>query len=196
MPPLRHWLRPIPNLISCARIVLVPVTVFALLRGEYDLSLWLFIVAGVSDALDGAIARLARVQSVLGTYLDPLADKLLLVSVYWALSTQGLLIWAVTLAVLLRDGMILGGYLWCRWRRWPFDIQPILISKVNTFLQVFVVAWILSLEAGWLAQMASPAAADRLTLLLEVAMIATTVLSGFFYAGRWHRLIQGAKGRL
>ncbi len=74
MPPLRRWLRPVPNLISCARILLVPVTVLALVRGDYDLSLWLFIVAGVSDALDGAIARLARVHSVLGTYLDPLAD--------------------------------------------------------------------------------------------------------------------------
>lgn len=171
----------------------MPVTVAAVLRGDYALGLLLFGIAGISDAVDGAIARLFKVQSELGTYLDPLADKLLLVSMYWVLSAQGLLIWGVTLLVLARDAMILGGYAWCRWRRWPFDIRPILISKVNTFLQVFLIAWILAINTRFLPL--APASADQITLLLELAMIVTTALSGFFYAGRWHRLIQGAKGR-
>ncbi len=171
----------------------MPVTVAAVLRGDYALGLLFFAIAGISDAVDGAIARLFKVQSELGTYLDPLADKLLLVSMYWVLSAQGMLIWVVTFLVLARDGMILGGYAWCRWRRWPFDIRPILISKVNTFLQVFLVAWILAIEAQFLPLSQNPA--DQVTLLLEVAMIVTTALSGLFYAGRWHRLIEGAKGR-
>ncbi len=191
-PVLRH----LPNLISVARILLVPFTVMAFVRGDFETGFWLFVIAGVSDAVDGAIARLFRAQSTLGTYLDPAADKLLLVTMYLALSIQGGLSWAVTVLVLARDLMILGGLAWCLWRKFPADIRPILVSKVNTFLQVFVIAWILSLESGMVARVTglAPATTDAITLIVEIVMIVTTAVSGLIYAGRWHRLIQGAKG--
>ncbi len=191
-PVLRH----LPNLISVARILLVPFTVMAFVRGDFETGFWLFVIAGVSDAVDGAIARLFRAQSTLGTYLDPAADKLLLVTMYVALSVQGGLSWAVTVLVLARDLMILGGLAWCLWRKFPADIRPILVSKVNTFLQVFVIAWILSLESGMVARVTglAPATTDAITLIVEIVMIVTTAVSGLIYAGRWHRLIQGAKG--
>ena len=191
-PVLRH----LPNLISVARILLVPFTVAAFVRGDFETGFWLFVIAGVSDAVDGAIARLFRAQSTLGTYLDPAADKLLLVTMYLALSIQGGLSWAVTVLVLARDLMILGGLAWCLWRKFPADIRPILVSKVNTFLQVFVIAWILSLESGMVARVTglAPATTDAITLIVEIVMIVTTAVSGLIYAGRWHRLIQGAKG--
>lgn len=196
MPDPGPLLRHLPNLISVARILLVPFTVAAFVRGDFLTGFWLFVIAGVSDAVDGAIARVFRAQSTLGTYLDPAADKLLLVTMYLALSLQGLLSWAVTLAVLARDGMILGGLAWCRWRKFPTDIRPIFVSKVNTFLQVFVIAWILSLESGMVTRVTGLALAetDAITLVVEIMMIATTAVSGLAYAGRWHRLIQGAKG--
>lgn len=191
-PVLRH----LPNLISVARILLVPFTVMAFVQGDFETGFWLFVIAGVSDAVDGAIARLFRAQSTLGTYLDPAADKLLLVTMYLALSIQGGLSWAVTVLVLARDLMILGGLAWCFWRKFPADIRPILVSKVNTFLQVFVIAWILSLESGMVARVTglAPATTDAVTLIVEIVMIVTTAVSGLIYAGRWHRLIQGAKG--
>jgi hypothetical protein len=67
---------------------------------------------------------------------------------------------------------------------------------VNTFLQVFVIAWILSLESGMVARVTglAPATTDAITLIVEIVMIVTTAVSGLIYAGRWHRLIQGAKG--
>ena len=191
-PVLRH----LPNLISVARILLVPFTVMAFVRGDFETGFWLFVIAGVSDAVDGAIARLFRAQSTLGTYLDPAADKLLLVTMYLALSIQGGLSWAVTVLVLARDLMILGGLAWCLWRKFPADIRPILVSKVNTFLQVFVIAWILSLESGMVAGVTglAPATTDAITLIVEIVMIVTTAVSGLIYAWRWHRVIQGAKG--
>lgn len=191
-PVLRH----LPNLISVARILLVPFTVMAFVQGDFETGFWLFVIAGVSDAVDGAIARLFRAQSTLGTYLDPAADKLLLVTMYLALSIQGGLSWAVTVLVLARDLMILGGLAWCFWRKFPADIRPILVSKVNTFLQVFVIAWILSLESGMVARVTglAPATTDAVTLIVEIVMIVTTAVSGLIYAGRWHRLIQAAKG--
>ncbi len=196
MPAPGRKIRHIPNIISCARILLVPFTVTAFVQGEFMTGFWLFVIAAISDALDGAIARVFRLQSTLGTYLDPAADKLLLVSMYIALSAQGVLSWAVTLFVLGRDVMILGGLAWCHWRKFPADIRPILVSKVNTFLQVFVIAWILSLESGMVAQLTglSAARAEPLTLALEALMIVTTAVSGLMYAGRWHRLIGQAKG--
>ena len=196
MPGTGPFLRHLPNLISLARILLVPFTVAAFVRGDFVTGFWLFVIAGVSDAVDGAIARMFRAHSTLGTYLDPAADKLLLVTMYLALSLQGLLSWGVTLAVLARDAMILGGLAWCHWRKFPADIRPIFVSKVNTFLQVFVIAWILSLESGMVARVTglSVATTDSITLAVEIIMIVTTIVSGLVYAGRWHRLIQGAKG--
>lgn len=193
---MRSWLRLLPNLISCFRILLVPVTVAAVLQSDYWLGLILFIVAGISDAADGTIARLAKVQSTLGSYLDPLADKLLLVSVYGALSAQGLLPWEMTLLVLARDGMILGGYVWFHWRRGPFNIQPMLISKVNTFLQIILVVWILTLEVRLTLIFLPLTLAQNLTHMLEIGMIASTVISGLLYVRRWYWRFKGAKGSL
>ena len=78
-------MRLIPNIITIGRLIMVPVTVYCILTGELTVAFWLFVAAGVSDAVDGAIARLCDAQTLLGAFLDPLADKALLVSVYLSL---------------------------------------------------------------------------------------------------------------
>jgi cardiolipin synthase len=138
----------VPNLLSLARMVLVPLFVISILDGRVDRALWVFAIAGVSDALDGFIARVWKQQSVLGLYLDPAADKLLLVSSYVVLAIPNLHagytipVW-VSALVVTRDVVIvvvaLILYLAAGVKRFP----PSPISKVNTVVQVAAVLLVL-----------------------------------------------------
>lgn len=138
----------VPNLLSLARMGLVPLFVISILDGRVDRALWVFAIAGVSDALDGYIARVWKQQSVLGLYLDPAADKLLLVSSYVVLAIPNLHAgytipaW-VTALVVTRDIVIvvvaLILYLAVGVQRFP----PSPISKVNTVVQVAAVLLVL-----------------------------------------------------
>lgn len=138
----------IPNLLSLGRMVLVPLFVVSILAGRVDHALWVFAIAGISDALDGFIARVWRQQSVLGLYLDPAADKLLLVSAYVVLAIPNLHAgftipaW-VSALVVTRDIVIVAValilYLAVGVKRFP----PSPISKVNTVAQVAAVLLVL-----------------------------------------------------
>ena len=131
--------RHIPNLITAARILLVFPIVSLLLVGRLDWALALFIVAGVSDAVDGFLAKYFGWQSRLGSYLDPLADKLLLISSYVVLGWLGLLPLWLAVLVVLRDLVIFTGAVAYYFLLRPFEGQPILISKLNTLLQLLLV---------------------------------------------------------
>ena len=98
----------VPNIITLFRILLVPTVVWASGVGETQLAFWLFLTAGVSDALDGFIAKRFGMQTELGAYLDPVADKALLVSIYVALAVMELIPRWVAIAVVSRDVMIVG----------------------------------------------------------------------------------------
>src|SRR5438034_11404389 len=101
----------LPNLISLGRLFLVPVTIWLIIDGQYGIAFWVLVVAGFSDALDGFIAKRFDRRTRLGALLDPLADKVLLVSVYVTLGIAGQLwTWLVVLVV-FRDVMIIGGFL-------------------------------------------------------------------------------------
>ncbi|MCW8839927.1 MAG: CDP-alcohol phosphatidyltransferase family protein, partial [Gammaproteobacteria bacterium] len=128
--------RHIPNLISVLRIMLVVPIMVLLARGEYLLVLMLFVVAGLSDSLDGYLARRFDWRSQLGALLDPLGDKFLLVGVYLVLGWNGLLPgWLVGL-VILRDVVIVSGALAYRRLCGELTMEPTLISKANTLLQI------------------------------------------------------------
>jgi cardiolipin synthase len=129
----------LPNVISLVRIVLVPPFIMALTDGRYFTALLLFGVAGLSDALDGYLAKRYGWKSRLGSILDPLADKILLVSAYIALAWLGLLPAWLVAVVLGRDVMIVGGALVYHYTVHPFDLAPTRISKVNTVLQITLV---------------------------------------------------------
>lgn len=172
-----RWL---PNLITFLRILLVVPLVQALLAGKYGVALALFFVAGVSDGLDGWLAKRFHWTSRLGALLDPVADKLLLVCTYLTLGVLGALpLWLVAV-VLARDLIIVGGALAYYLLIGRYQMEPLPASKVNTFLQiVLVVAVLLSLGHA-------PVPA-RLVDVLAMAVLATTVLSGAAYVWIWGR---------
>lgn len=130
----------LPNLITLARLVMVPAIIWLMLHRRLDLASLVFLAAGASDALDGWLARAWNVRSRLGAMLDPLADKALLISVFVTLAAIGLLPDWLALLVVFREVMILGGIgvLWAMGQR-P-AIKPLAISKFNTFAQIALAA--------------------------------------------------------
>ncbi|WP_225889902.1 CDP-alcohol phosphatidyltransferase family protein [Indioceanicola profundi] len=130
----------LPNIITVARLLAVPLLVWLILNGRLGAAFWLFVACGVSDALDGFIARSFRARTKIGGYLDPIADKTLLVGSFIALGIVGIVpMWLVVLAV-ARDIIIVAGVSYLTLRRERLAMQPLWISKVNTFLQIALVA--------------------------------------------------------
>jgi cardiolipin synthase len=134
----------IPNLLTIARILLVPVTISLLISGDYPLAFGVFILAGLTDAADGWLARVTRTQTELGAYLDPLADKALLVSSYAALGGLHLIAPWLVIIVISRDVLIIGALLLSRFMERPYPVRPLPISKVNTLTQIIFVGLVLA----------------------------------------------------
>jgi cardiolipin synthase len=171
-----------PNLITLMRLALVPVAVRLILTQRYGAAFWVFVAAGVSDALDGYIAKRFDLRTRLGALLDPAADKALVVGVYLTLGLAGQLpAWLVAL-VLLRDVLIVLGFVLIRSAGAHRDFDPLYISKVNTFLQIALVAFVL-------ARLGLDIEAGPATKLLIAATGTTTVLSGMSYLARWARIL-------
>jgi cardiolipin synthase len=170
----------LPNLFSIARIVLLFPFIYLLLNGSYGYALALGVVAAVTDLIDGTLARLLRQQTVLGTYLDPAADKLFI-----TLTAAGLLPLWLTLLVIGRDVMIVLGLLLLRLFSYPLEARPSMVSKVTTTLQLATVgAPLLSLSVYPL---------PWLTTGLIVACTAGTVISGGQYVGRGIYILRRGK---
>ncbi len=143
----------LPNVISLARLLLVPFAIAMIVHSHWRDALVVFAVAGVSDAIDGFIAQRFELRSALGAYLDPLADKALLVSIYVTLALVSAIPALVALLVVARDAMIVAAVVraWLADRR--FVVQPLYISKLNTAAQIGVAALVLAAKAfGWNAQ--------------------------------------------
>ena len=129
----------IPNFLSLLRIILVPVFVIFLIQSEYDKALIVFIVAGLTDALDGTLARLLKCQTTLGAYLDPIADKLLLVTSFVTLAIFGLIPGWLAVIVISRDCIILLGIAILTLMSITYEIKPAIVSKITTALQVVTI---------------------------------------------------------
>lgn len=164
----------LPNLITLARLCAVPATVWLILQGRMDLAFLLFVGAGISDAVDGWLARVRNARSALGAILDPVADKALLVSVYVTLAAMGVLPDWLAILVVFRDLVIVGGVLVLWVVGQPPAIRPILISKVNTAAQIGVAALALLLSGFGLH-------APLLFGIAILAVAATTLGSGAAY---------------
>jgi cardiolipin synthase len=133
----------LPNIITVFRIFLVPLVVWLMIDGRMETAFILFLVAGASDALDGYLAKRYGWQTELGAYLDPLADKALLVSIYVVLGLSSQLPTWLVLAVVSRDILIVGAILlsWMLGR--PVAVRPLLVSKINTVGQIVLAAMVL-----------------------------------------------------
>lgn len=168
----------LPNVITISRIALVPLLILVLKDRDYVTALAVFLIAGVSDGLDGWIAKRYRFTSRLGAILDPVADKILLLSSYVMLMLLDQLPFWLALAVVFRDLLIVGGYLVYTSLIGPVQMSPSLLSKFNTLMQIVLVLAVLVHEAVGL----------RYPLLLETlvyTVFATTVASGAHYVWVW-----------
>lgn len=174
------WALSIPNLITLGRILLVPVVVWAIYTDYPLLAFILFLVAGVSDAVDGFLAKRFQMSSELGAYLDPLADKTLIVSIYVTLGIAGNIpVWLVILVV-SRDIMIIGAVMLSWLLGSPLKMKPLLVSKLNTAAQI-VFACLL------LGSLGLHVRAEPLTTVLMVVVAALTLLSVAAYLVGWVR---------
>ena len=170
----------IPNIITLGRIMLVPIIVWAIVSSQMEAAFAVFIVAGVSDAVDGFLAKRFNMTSELGALLDPLADKALLVSIYMALGIWGAIPRWIVILVVSRDIMIVTAVI----VSWLFDkpvpIKPLMVSKLNTAAQVAFAALVLaSLAFGF-----NPAPYD---IILMGLVTVFTLASVSLYLVEWVR---------
>ena len=185
--------RDIPNLISILRILLVVPTVYFLLNQDYKTALLLFFIAGLSDGVDGILARHYNWQTRLGAMLDPIGDKLLMVSCYLALGWLGHLPVLLVGLVILRDVIIITGAVFYHMFIEEVSIQPLMISKLNTLLQIaLVVLVIFAFSKLALSQYVTPFIIETLIWLVY----GTTLASGFVYIWSWsQRAMSVSRGR-
>jgi cardiolipin synthase len=176
----------IPNLVTLGRILLVPVVVWAITAGEMRVAFTLFLAAGVTDAVDGFLAKRFGMRTELGAYLDPLADKAMLVSIYIALGIiEALPRWLVILVV-SRDIMIVGAVILSWLVHRPIALKPLLVSKLNTVAQI-------ALAGTVLAALGFDLNADLAIIALTTLVAALTLISIVFYVVEWMRHMNAAE---
>ncbi len=173
----------LPNAITLLRLLLVPVTVWLILAGHYVTAFWVFVIAGISDGIDGFLARHLNQKTVLGAILDPIADKALLVSIFFMLGLKDHLpLWLVVLVV-FRDILIVGGYLLGRMLGAAREVRPLWVSKANTAAQILLAAVALW---EWTQPRVLGPVVDGLIWLTAL----TTTVSGIAYIVVWARGLQ------
>jgi len=170
--------RALPNVVTGFRLITVPVVIFLLLDFSLMAAFWIIVAAGLSDGLDGYLAKRMDAVTQLGTYLDPIADKALLISVFCCLAALTLLpAWLVCLFI-KRDLLIIGGVMLSKLTDMELTVEPTFYSKLNTFLQIALGMWVLGQAALGLDVPIAAAALIYLTAL-------TTLVSGAIYLARW-----------
>jgi cardiolipin synthase (CMP-forming) len=168
----------LPNFVTLARMLMTPLAVMMIISQRFLLAFLIFILAGVSDAIDGFIAKRFNLRTELGAYLDPLADKALLISIYVSLAIYaGLPAW-IAITVVSRDVMILTAVLISWLLDKPVEIRPVWVSKLNTVAQITLAGLALGVRAYSLDQ-------QLLQTSLEWMVAATTLASGGVYVAQW-----------
>jgi cardiolipin synthase len=178
----------IPNVITLGRILLVPIIVWAIASNQMAVAFVVFVAAGVSDAVDGFLAKRFNMTTEIGALLDPLADKALLVSIYVALGIWGSLPQWIVILVVSRDIMIVGAVIVSWLLDNPIPMKPLMVSKLNTVAQVAFAALVLaSLGFGFRA--------FPYDLILMGCVTILTLLSVSFYLVEWARHISAPAPR-
>jgi cardiolipin synthase len=170
----------IPNIITLGRIMLVPIIVWAIVSSQMEVAFGVFLIAGISDAVDGFLAKRFNMASELGALLDPLADKALLVSIYMALGIWGAIPRWIVILVVSRDIMIVAAVI----VSWLFDkpvaMKPLMVSKLNTATQVAFAALVL-------AALAFGFKPEPYDIILMVLVTVFTLSSVSIYLVEWVR---------
>ena len=170
----------IPNLITLARILLVPVVVWSIAAGRMNLAFLLFLVAAISDAVDGFLAKRFGMKTELGAYLDPLADKVLIVSIYVTLGVTGVIPLWIVILVVSRDIMIVGAIMLSWLIDRPVSIKPHVVSKANTAAQILFACLVLASHGYGFS-------AEPVLTLVMVLVAVLTLLSVALYVAEWVR---------
>ena len=168
----------LPNLITLARMLMTPLAVSMIASQRFVEAFLIFLAAGISDAIDGYIAKRFDLRTELGAYLDPLADKALLVSIYVTLAISGVVPTALAILVVSRDLMILAAVVVSWLLNNPVAIRPVLVSKINTTAQIAFAALVLGAKAYGL----SPVPGQDIAVWLVAA---STLASGGVYIIQW-----------
>lgn len=176
----------IPNFLSLLRIILVPFVVIFLIQGSYGKALAIFTAAGLTDALDGTLARMLKCQTVLGAYLDPIADKLLLTASFITLSILGIIPGWLTVIVISRDCIILLGIAILSMISVPYAIKPAFVGKATTAFQISTIFLALLFQT-----ILPNFSYDWIIILCWLTGI-LTVVSGLVYITRGVKLINAA----
>lgn len=184
----RHFWLTVPNLLTLGRILLVPVLVWLVLSHELQWAFWVFVIAGISDALDGYLAKVMNAQTKVGEFLDPLADKFLLVSAFVVLGVQDIIPLWLVIMVVFRDLAIVVGAALIELVTHDLKMSPNFSSKINTTVQVLLVSCVLGVHGLEIGGM------ERLVDGLVYLVALTTVLSGAVYLYQWGVTISQGNG--
>jgi cardiolipin synthase (CMP-forming) len=170
----------LPNAITIARILAVPLMIWLIVSGEYMAAFWVFVLAGISDAVDGFIAKRFNLRTELGAYLDPAADKLMLVSIYVCLGLLEVLPPWLVILVVTRDTLIIGGIALATLLEQPVHIRPLLLSKLNTVAQIMLAGLVLAILGFDIAN-------RQIVLFGSIIVAILTLVSGTQYVLTWIR---------
>jgi len=171
-------LRHLPNALCIVRILLAMPVAWLLAGGEYAATLWVFAIAAVTDALDGFLAKRFNWESELGRILDPLADKILLVTAFVALTIVGPVPAWLAVAVVARDVIIAAGAIVFRALFGPVNGNPTIISKLNTLFQIGYVLLVVGAEAA-------SESLPKSIMVLTTLVLVTTIASGIDYVATY-----------
>jgi len=163
----------VPNTLTILRILSIPVFVIFLLYDRFFIALLVFIGAGITDGLDGLIARVFHQRTIIGAYLDPIADKLMILTSFIVLAILGVIPSWLTVIVIARDVIILLGVLVLQLTAHKVEIKPIFMGKASTVMQLVTVAWSLVTPFSMVMRSVFPA------IIWVTAGL--TALSGLFY---------------
>ena len=174
----------IPNILTLGRLCLVPLVILMIQQGEWTAAFALFVIAGLTDGIDGFFARQFDQRTELGAYLDPLADKALLVSIYVTLAIGGVIPSWLTILVVSRDVMIMGAVIVSWLLDNPVRIRPLYVSKANTFAQIALAALVLGARAFGLDL-------GRGVMVMAIVVGCLTLASTAAYLAFWLRHMAG-----
>jgi cardiolipin synthase len=170
----------LPNTLTVARIVLIPLFVTAVVYLRYDYALYLFVVAGLTDMFDGLIARLKNQKTLLGNFLDPLADKFLLVTSFVLFSLYGLIPTWLTITIISRDIIVITGWVVLYLLTHTAKVEPSMMGKLAITFQLLLICYIL-------LDINLPAIPDIHGYLIWLTAV-FTITSGLHYIYRGLRL--------
>ncbi len=181
------WLN-IPNMITLGRIIAVPFMIWLVLIHKLDWAFWVFVCAGLSDGLDGYLAKKLNAFTEVGAFLDPIADKLMLVSVFVILGVQDFLPLWLVIMVVFRDLAIVVGAFLIEVMTHKLEMAPNLSSKINTTVQIVLASSVLGVHGLQVDGM------DMFVQTLIFTTAITTLLSGAIYLYQWGITVSQANG--